>query len=147
MSTEPVYVTIRVEANPTTETVEIDRAEWDAMTPADRRALLDDMAEIAMQNAGGFGWGIDDPADAAADDLARNLFRKEIDRTRDLLRRNLDAVARQLDDARRAIEDGVADTRALRQMAFDAAEAVQVGGVLAGLTQASAYILPTETKE
>lgn len=66
MSTEPVRVTINVEARPTTETVEIDRAEWDAMTPADRRALLDDMAEAAMQNAGGYGWGIDNPDDEAA---------------------------------------------------------------------------------
>lgn len=66
MSTDPVRVTINIEINPTTETVEIDRAEWDAMTPADRRAMCDDLAEAAMQNAGGYGWHIADPSDEAA---------------------------------------------------------------------------------
>lgn len=66
MSTEPVRVTINIEANPRTEEHEIDRAEWDAMTPALRRDLLESLMDAAVQNAGGYGWHIDDPDDAAA---------------------------------------------------------------------------------
>ena len=51
---EPVRVTITIEATPRTEHHEIDRAEWDVMTPADRRALLDEMAQDALNNPGGY---------------------------------------------------------------------------------------------
>jgi hypothetical protein len=64
--TEPVRVTINIEIHPTTEHHEIDRAEWDAMTPAERRDVIEGVAEAVMQNAGGYGWHIDDPDDAAS---------------------------------------------------------------------------------
>lgn len=67
MSTrEPVRVTIRVEANPRVEEFEIDRDEWDAMTPAARKDMLDDAALESVNNAGGYGWNLDDPDDEAA---------------------------------------------------------------------------------
>lgn len=62
----PVVVTLSCEAHPSTETHEIDRAEWDAMTPGHRLALLDDMVATHMANAGGGGWAIEDPEDEAA---------------------------------------------------------------------------------
>lgn len=62
----PVIVEINVEARPTTGTYEIPRAEWDAMTPAQRRRHLDDMVGEEIGNAGGAGWYIADPDDEAA---------------------------------------------------------------------------------
>lgn len=64
----PVVVTLSCEANPKQETVEIDRAEWDAMTPAERARMLSDMAVDHINNSGGGGWWIDDPEDSAAAD-------------------------------------------------------------------------------
>lgn len=64
--TDPVRVTINIEIQPTTERHEIDRAEWDVMTPAERRDLLDGIAEAVMQNAGGYGWFLDNPDDEAS---------------------------------------------------------------------------------
>lgn len=66
--TDPVRVTINIEVNPTIEHHEIDRTEWDAMTPAERRSYIDDLMDAAVQNAGGYGWHIDDPDDLAATD-------------------------------------------------------------------------------
>ena len=63
-NTEPVRVTLNVEAHPTTTHVEIDRAKWDAMTPQERGARLDELAHEAMLDAGGYGWSVEDPADA-----------------------------------------------------------------------------------
>lgn len=62
----PVTVTLTCEAHPSTETVEIDRADWDAMTPAERADLLDVMAAEHVASAGGYGWHISNPDDAAA---------------------------------------------------------------------------------
>lgn len=70
-NTEPVRVTIRIEVRPTAEEHEIDRAEWDAMTPVQRRALLDGITEDAVSNAGGYGWTIDNPDDEAATEADR----------------------------------------------------------------------------
>ncbi len=64
--TEPVRITVNVEATPRTEEFEVDRAEWEAMTPADRRAMLDDMVDVAISNAGGGGWYIADRDDEAS---------------------------------------------------------------------------------
>lgn len=61
----PVIVTLNCEARPSTDTQEIDRAEWDAMTPAERLALIEDMSTTHMTNAGGYGWAIEDPDDEA----------------------------------------------------------------------------------
>lgn len=47
-------------------THEVDRGEWDAMTPAERVALLDQSAADHAANYVGWGWHITDPADAAA---------------------------------------------------------------------------------
>jgi hypothetical protein len=65
-STGPVRVTINIEISPCTETYEIDRAAWDAMTPTQRREYLDDMVQVELANAGGAGWDLDDPDDEAA---------------------------------------------------------------------------------
>jgi hypothetical protein len=64
--TEPVRITINIEIHPTVERHEIDRAEWNAMTTAGRRDCLDDLAEAAIQNAGGYGWSFEDPDDEAS---------------------------------------------------------------------------------
>lgn len=64
--TGPVIVNINVEASPSETTIEIDRAEWDTMTPAGRGALLDNMVQTELGNAGGAGWGIADQDDEAA---------------------------------------------------------------------------------
>lgn len=63
--TGPVRVTVTVEAHPTTENHEIDRDRWNRMTPAERRAELDAIAEATLNNAGGYGWALEDPDDEA----------------------------------------------------------------------------------
>lgn len=60
---EPVRVRIFVEARPSIDEMEIPRAEWDAMTPAERNAALDEAVQIAISNAGGAGYRLLDPAD------------------------------------------------------------------------------------
>lgn len=62
----PVIVTLSCEAREGTQTVEIDRAEWDAMTPAQRAQDLNERAVDFVNNQGGYGWWIDDPEDSAA---------------------------------------------------------------------------------
>lgn len=62
---KPVIVTLSCEAHPSTDTHKIDRAEWEAVTPGQRLALLETLAETHVANAGGYGWGIEDPADEA----------------------------------------------------------------------------------
>lgn len=63
--TGPVRVTVTVEAHPTTEEHEIDRDRWNRMTPAERRAELDSIAEEVMTSAGGYGWALADQDDEA----------------------------------------------------------------------------------
>lgn len=54
-----------------TEYMEIPRVEWDAWTPAQRRAAIDEFAGTMMQNQGGYGGGIESGApDSDLDDDA-----------------------------------------------------------------------------
>jgi hypothetical protein len=48
------------------DTEAVDRDEWDAMTPAERSRLAEDMAEAHAINHVGWGWHIEDPADLAS---------------------------------------------------------------------------------
>lgn len=48
------------------EPYEIDRDRWDAMTPAEREADINQAAEEFATNYVNWGWSIDDPGDAAA---------------------------------------------------------------------------------
>lgn len=62
----PVVVILNCEANPSTDTIEIDRAGWNRMTPAERAEFINESLEAHVANAGGYGWHIDDPDDLAA---------------------------------------------------------------------------------
>ncbi|MET8278329.1 hypothetical protein [Micromonospora sp. NPDC005174] len=64
--TDPVVIELNCEANPSTDTVEIDRAEWDAMTPSDRAVMLNDMVDEHISTSGGGGWYIADTDDEAS---------------------------------------------------------------------------------
>lgn len=64
--TDPVIIELNCEAKPSTNTVKYDRAEWEAMTPAERAEALDDMVETHMSNAGGGGWYIANEDDEAS---------------------------------------------------------------------------------
>lgn len=65
---EPVRIEVHVEGfgGHSTETVEVDRAEWDALDPADRDKLCDDLAAGHAADYVGWGWHIADPADLAS---------------------------------------------------------------------------------
>ena len=69
-NSEPVRIHLYVDtglANASHEDdIEIPRNEWNAMTPAERRDLLDDNAEILMSNHIEYGWQIEDEDDHAA---------------------------------------------------------------------------------
>lgn len=69
----PVVATLNVEGfgHHDTATVEITRDEWDTLTPAQRVALLDEMAGEHAAFSVGWGWHIDDPTDLAATEGAR----------------------------------------------------------------------------
>lgn len=57
--TRPVIIEAHVEQMiETTEQLEVDRAEWDAMTPAERRSLIDTFGAETMNNQGGYGASI-----------------------------------------------------------------------------------------
>ncbi len=62
----PIVVEIIVSAYPSTDTLEIDRDWWDAATPAQRRASIEEAVDTAIADAGGAGWNIADPDDEAA---------------------------------------------------------------------------------
>lgn len=64
----PVVVSLHVEAfgQSRDDTAEIERDEWDAMTPAERSELIDGYAEGLAANHVGWGWHINDPTDYAA---------------------------------------------------------------------------------
>lgn len=62
---KPVIVTLTCEAREGTETYEIDRAAWDAMSPGERRVMIEDLADTHVANQGGYGWYIDDSGDEA----------------------------------------------------------------------------------
>lgn len=53
---EPVVIRACVEQmSATVEDMEIERVEWDAMTPAQRREMIEDFGATTMNNAGGYG--------------------------------------------------------------------------------------------
>lgn len=56
----PITGQLIVEANPSTDTFEISADEWAALTPAQRRELLADMAADHLSNSGGYGYSLDD---------------------------------------------------------------------------------------
>ncbi|ATO14659.1 hypothetical protein CO540_13160 [Micromonospora sp. WMMA2032] len=72
MSTEqpPVRIRLYVSTNwvgaDDEEYIEIPRDEWDDMTPAERRAYLDEEANTFMANCVEYGWIIPDDNDRAA---------------------------------------------------------------------------------
>jgi hypothetical protein len=49
-----------------TDTFEIPRAEWDALTPAERTARIEDCVQARFVDLCGWGWHIYDKADYAA---------------------------------------------------------------------------------
>jgi hypothetical protein len=56
---KPVIIRACVEQmSAVVDDLEIDRAEWDAMTPAQRREMIDDFGATTMNNAGGYGASI-----------------------------------------------------------------------------------------
>ncbi len=81
----PVIVKLSCEATPSTDTQQIDRAEWDAMTPAQRATMLDNMVDEHIGNAGGGGWHIADPDDEAAVGLPEVLRPIDADEVMDLV--------------------------------------------------------------
>lgn len=95
LRTDPVIVRLSCEAERSTETEEIDRAEWKAMTPVERGMLLDRMIATHMANAGGGGWYIADPDDEAEVSLSPST----------------DEVLRLVDEYRAADETHAADLR------------------------------------
>jgi hypothetical protein len=66
----PVVIDMHVEAfgDSRDETTEIDRDEWDAMTPAERAAMVQECADEFAASYVAWGWNIADEADAAAAD-------------------------------------------------------------------------------
>jgi hypothetical protein len=68
MNDKPVIVELNVEypGGSESETYEIDRAEWDAMTPAERDKDIERAAEDFATNYVNWGWYIADPDDYAA---------------------------------------------------------------------------------
>lgn len=71
MSTDkrpPVIVSLNVEGfgDNAEDKQEIDRDQWDRMSPKERQELLDDLAEVHAMNHVGWGWHIYNPADLAA---------------------------------------------------------------------------------
>lgn len=65
---DPVVVSLNVEgfSGRSTEEIEIDRAEWDALTPEGRSELLQELADEHAANHVGWGWHIDNPDDLKA---------------------------------------------------------------------------------
>lgn len=76
-------------------------------------------------------------------DLIAFGYRSERGNHLDNLRRELDAAARALAAARKAADEGRADTSALRNLTHAAAEARERGGALAALDQVD-FMLPAE---
>jgi hypothetical protein len=60
---EPVVIVCHVEVmQATTERAEIPRAEWDAMTPAQRQEAIDRFGAEVLADAGGYGVQIESGA-------------------------------------------------------------------------------------
>lgn len=64
----PVVVSLHVEGwnNSADDTVEVPRAEWLRMTPAQRQEWCEGAANVHASNTVSWGWYIDDPADLAS---------------------------------------------------------------------------------
>lgn len=64
----PVVISLNVEGfgGSESDTHEVARAEWDAMTPAERNKLADGVASDFAFNYVGWGWHIADPDDYAS---------------------------------------------------------------------------------
>lgn len=64
----PVVVNLNVQGfgQSESETLEVDRDEWDALTPAERLVLVDSAAADFAANYVGWGWYIADPGDMNA---------------------------------------------------------------------------------
>lgn len=64
----PVIVRLNVEGfgQSESETLEVSRAEWDAMTPRERYTFVSEAASDHAANYVGWGWHIEDPDDYAA---------------------------------------------------------------------------------
>jgi hypothetical protein len=64
---DAVVVSLHVEGfgGQSDETITVERAEWDAMTPAERAELLDDEATAHAADHVAWGWHIDNPDDLA----------------------------------------------------------------------------------
>lgn len=71
--TYPVRVSMNVEGfgSSETEELEIDRAEWEAMTIAQRNEYIDQAAEDFATNYVNWGWHIEDADDLADTEDAR----------------------------------------------------------------------------
>lgn len=54
-SGDVVRAEVIIEVHPRIEPVEWDRAEWEAMTPAERELAVRVAGEAAIANAGGYG--------------------------------------------------------------------------------------------
>lgn len=67
-SREPVRIDANVEGfgGHAREIFEVDRAEWDALDPAGRSKLCEEIAAEHAANHVGWGWHIADPADMAS---------------------------------------------------------------------------------
>jgi hypothetical protein len=67
MNGEPVRVTVSVECGHVggdyVDVVEVDRAEWDAMSPIERQKYCTELAVDHMEQFVSSGWHIDDPDD------------------------------------------------------------------------------------
>jgi hypothetical protein len=63
--TAPVKVNITIEAREGEDEVEFTRDEWSAMTPHERLHAIENAAIEAVNNAGGYGWAVVNPGDAA----------------------------------------------------------------------------------
>ena len=61
----PVVVSLICQGREHIEEIEISRAEWDSMTPGRRLEVVEEAALEHLQDQGGYGWDIADPADAA----------------------------------------------------------------------------------
>ena len=61
--TDPVLIELNCEAQEGADTVEVDRTEWNALTPTQRAVLVQELAAEHMNNQGGYGWHIDNEDD------------------------------------------------------------------------------------
>jgi hypothetical protein len=68
--TDPVVIRVNIEVNPQVSEIEVDRALWDSLTPQQRSEYAAEVATDELNNAGGYGWHIEDPDDMASTEAA-----------------------------------------------------------------------------